>query len=351
MSVRLADIAKKMNISVAATSLAINNKPGVSEATRKRVLELCDEMGYKYTLPAETDGKAGDQPSEQNSSILLWICKKHGSVLGGTQFFLALLEGIENSARRNGYDLVYSSCKIENITPQTVNERANKPGVAGMIILATELFDADLEPFIKCQKPLVILDADFSNLKCNSVLMDNINGTTQIVQYLIDCGHTLIGHLKSKVYIKNFGERELGYKNTLQANGLSLENSRKFEVLLDPTMEGAYKDMCDALDAAPELPTAFFADNDIIAFGAMKALSEYGIAIPDRVSVVGFDDIPSCEIVSPRLSTVKVFKQNMGEMAIAILMLIIASQANDEFMTVRTGTTIITRDSVAQLKR
>lgn len=348
MSVRLADIAKKLNISVAAASLAINNKPGVSEMTRKRVLQLCDEMGYKYSALNGLDDNDEAQFSGRNSSIVLWICRRHGNVISETPFFLALLEGIENGARENGYDVIYSSCKVGETKPETIHKRANKLGVVGMIILATELFEEDMQPFMDSGKPFVVLDANFSSLKCNSVLIDNINGTDEIVQYIVDCGHMRIGHLKSKVCIKNFVERETGYKNALRRNNIPIQE--KFEFLVDSTVEGAYNDMCGLLEAGRELPTAFFADNDIIAFGAMKALNEYGISMPDRVSVVGFDDMPFCEMTSPTLTTVKVFKQNMGKIGVSTLMMGLHG-GDGEYITVRVGTTIIARNSVCVVKK
>ena len=85
------------------------------------------------------------------------------------------------------------------------------------------------------------------------------------------------------------------------------------------------------LEGRPEMPTAFFADNDIIAMGAMKALQEHGFRIPDDISIVGFDDLPFCSVTSPSLSTIKVFKQEMGRAAVRRLNELI--QYGDQFKT------------------
>ena len=104
------------------------------------------------------------------------------------------------------------------------------------------------------------------------------------------------------VRIKAFRTRAVGFR--IAMNKYNIPVSNQFILTLDTTMDGAYRDMCEILKKKTPLPTAFFADNDMIALGAMKAMQEYGIKIPQDVSVIGFDDLPFCEIASPRLTSV-----------------------------------------------
>ena len=126
--------------------------------------------------------------------------------------------------------------------------------------------------------------------------------------------------------IKPFRSRSVGFQTALQKSMLPLK--REYVVTLSPTMDGAYEDMRRYLSKNPVLPTAFFADNDIIALGAMKAMTERGIRIPEDVSVVGFDDLTFSSISNPPLTTLRVPKQEMGRMAVRRLRDMI--QDNDE---------------------
>ena len=102
------------------------------------------------------------------------------------------------------------------------------------------------------------------------------------------------------------------------------------------------------MERNPQLPTAYFADNDIIALGAMKALKEAGCRIPEDISIIGFDDLPFCEISSPPLSTIRVFKQEMGQMAVKRLLDKIKSQSKI-VSKIQIGTEYIERESVKAL--
>ncbi|HEY5583191.1 MAG TPA: substrate-binding domain-containing protein [Ruminiclostridium sp.] len=121
---------------------------------------------------------------------------------------------------------------------------------------------------------------------------------------------------------------------------------QEYQIELEYTMEGSYRDMKKHLEQKDiVLPTAFFADNDIIAFGAMRALKEKGIKIPQDISIIGFDDMPFCEITSPRLTTVRVFKQEMGSIAVKRLVDIIEKK-DSTIQKIEISTELIIRDSV-----
>ena len=146
---------------------------------------------------------------------------------------------------------------------------------------------------------MVMLDNWYEDLNFNAVLIDNTDAASAAVRYLIEKGHRKIGHLKGSYGIKNFYYREEGYIRTLRENGLECDPGHTF--LLTPSMEGACADMESLLQREPDLPTAFFADNDMIALGAIRALKQNGYNVPGDVSVVGFDDLPFCAISSPPL--------------------------------------------------
>lgn len=188
----------------------------------------------------------------------------------------------------------------------------------GILLLATEMQREDFLPFKQLNIPLVVLDSNFSSEKVDTIIINNIEGTYEATKYLIEMGHTEIGYLHSSVWIKNFDERKAGFLKAL--SDVDLRLNKKFVFPLESTLEGAYNDMRALLQSKPSLPTALFADNDIIAVGAIKALKENGYRIPDDVSVVGFDNMPFCEIIDPPLTTVNVFKRRMGMIALKRLL-------------------------------
>jgi Transcriptional regulators len=338
MSVRVKDIAELLGISPSTVSLVLNNKPGISQKTRQRVFDAISEMGY--------DTNFLSKPAlNNNKSIRLIVYKKHGKVVSDTPFFAELLEAIESEARKNGYNLVFSY----------VNENENKVDVLriikehpldGVLVLATEMSNEEISAFSKIDSPVLVLDNYFQSEKLDTVVINNVQGAYEAVNYLISCGHKKIGYLHSSIRINNFSERYDGYIKALGDNGFKAENDYIWE--LESTLDGAYRDARELLAKNKNLPTAFFADNDIIALGAMKAFREAGYAIPEDISIIGFDDMPFCEMAEPSLTTIKVFKQAMGRHAVKRLIENIEVKSSG-YIKIEIGTELVKRKSVKKL--
>jgi LacI family transcriptional regulator len=213
----------------------------------------------------------------------------------------------------------------------------------GIMLLATEMTKEDLKPFKKLNIPLLLLDSYFENENLDTVIINNIEGVYKATCYLAELGHIDIGYLHSSVWINNFDQRMAGFKKAINDKGLKL--NKNFIFCLESTIDGSYKNMLEILEKKPKLPTAVFADNDIIAFGAIKAMKEFGIKIPQDVSVVGFDDMPLCKMIDPPLTTVMVYKQRMGMIALKRLVERI-DEAPAETIKIEVNTTLIERKSV-----
>jgi LacI family transcriptional regulator len=194
--------------------------------------------------------------------------------------------------------------------------------------------------------PVILLDSNSLNINANYVVLDNVMGTYKASQYLIRMGHSKIGYLKSSIPIVNFNERYEGYRKALEENGMEIAKENTY--LLMPSMDGAYKDMIEHLAKNPELPTAFVADNDLIAMGAVKAFKEKGIGIPERVSIIGFDDMPFCSMTEPTLTTIKVNKKEFGRMGVDNLIGIIEGK-NKCFCKTVLGVDLVERNSVKDM--
>jgi DNA-binding LacI/PurR family transcriptional regulator len=336
MGLRIKDIANELGISPATVSLVLNNKPGISDETRQKVLKLVEEKGYVTNLLSK--------PALKNQrNIRFVIYKKHGKVVSDTPFFSALMEGIEQEAREEGYNILVSYLNETDNTKMEVLRILEDTSPEGILLLATEMKAEDIAIFQQLGVPMVVLDSYFPGKRADFVFINNVQGVSDAVTYLLEKGHSEIGYFHSSVWINNFDERKRGFVQTLERYGIRFD--KRYLVEVEPTLEGAYTSVVRWLKSGPRLPTACFADNDIIAFGAVKAMKERGINIPEDISVVGFDDMPFCQMIDPPLTTLSVFKQRMGRVAIKRLIERIEIRP-EEFVKIEISTEIVERKSV-----
>jgi LacI family transcriptional regulator len=337
MKIRIKDIAKAVGVSPATVSLVLNNKPGISEETREKILKKIEELGYSYNRSNSRILKS------LSKNIRFIVYKKHGKVVGDTPFFSALIEGIEQEARDEGFNLLISYINEQSGDRQEIIQIIKETPVDGILLLATEMYPHDLLIFNSLTLPIVVLDSYLENKNMDFVVIANTEAIYSATVYLIQKGHREIGYLDSSVWIKNFDERREGYEKAIIQSGLTLK--KRFILSLEPTLEGAYKEMKEILENGIELPTAFVAANDIIAFGAMKALKEAGIKIPDDISIIGLDDMPFCEISDPPITTLRVYKERMGKIAVKRLIERIMNNV-EERIKIEVKTELIERKSV-----
>ena len=306
MSITAKELAARLGLSEAAVSIALNNRPGVSTATRRRVFEAAREAGYDFSRKALS-------PNAKRGLICFAIYKKSGAVVDDTPFFSALSEGISLAAKRARYDLIIRYLyEDEDLSDQLYSLKTG--GFDGLLLLATEMDEASLRPFESFSMPIVLLDAYFERLSYDCVLINNIQGAYLATSYLISKRKVQPGYLRSSYAIGNFEQRADGFYKAIRAHGMS--TSKSLVHRLTPSQEGACADMKALLDAGEKPAAAYFADNDHIAIGAIKALKEAGYRVPEDIAVIGFDDLPVCAYMSPPLTTVEVPKQYLGETAV-----------------------------------
>ncbi|OTN75043.1 hypothetical protein A5886_000087 [Enterococcus sp. 8G7_MSG3316] len=338
MKVVISDIARQAGVSSGTVSNAINNRKGISEQKRQAILKIARDMGYFDQREIK---------KTENQKIKFVIMNKQGNVVGDTPFFSELIRGIEMECSTLGYELVISH------TTLALNEEPMdtiRPEMAdGLLLLGTELEKADLDAFRDIGVPLVILDTVFNAQDFDFVAINNRDSAYQIVEKMIAKGHRDIGIINSTFQINNFRERKQGFLQAIQDHDLI--HYEETEALVEPTLEGSYQDMKIYLESMVAdnrpLPSAFFAVNDNIAIGAMKAIKE--IQSSNQVTIVGFDDIPLAEFCSPPLTTVKVDKVYLGRQAVRRLIEKITTEDTNHIKMLL-GTTIVERESI-QIKK
>ena len=335
MAVTAKQLAAMLGLSESAVSLALNNKPGVSTLTRRRVIEAARAEGYDFIRKA-------DAMSSKRGDICMAVYKKSGAVVDDTPFFASLTDGVSFGCRQMNYNLHIRYVYEDDDLPDQLYQ-IRQQHFAGLIVLATEMQESDLSAFSEVTGPLVFLDACFNLPLYNYVHIHNIQGAYTATSYLIRKRRSQPGYLRSNYPISNFDQRADGFYKAIRAAGMS--SSKSVVHRLTPSQEGAYADMKQVLADGEQLADCYFADNDLIAIGAMEALREAGYRIPEDISIVGFDDIPACEYTSTPLTTIAVPKQYMGEIAIQRLF-IMGEKRLTEPVDIQVFTKLVKRKSV-----
>lgn len=333
MKISIRDLSKMTGFSPATISNALNHKKGVNRETAEEIFRVARETGY---LSANAVTK-----------IKLVIFKKNGMIIEDTPFFLNLIDGLEEECHRLGYEMMIS--QVDQRDPdyeKQVKSILSEQGSA-VVLLATEMMDGDLEIYKNASCPLVVLDHWTEAMNFNAVLINNSDAARLITEHLLNYGHTEVGYLRGSFRIKGFRSRFVGFQTALRK--YKVPYKEEYTVTLGTSINGAYQDMLKYLQKRPNLPTAFFADNDMIALGAMKALQEMGYRIPDDVSIVGFDDLPFSEIAWPALTTLRVPNKEMGRMAVRRLAEMIDGIAVDVVTKTQVCPKIVYRNTVRKM--
>ncbi len=305
MSITAKQLAKKLGLSAAAVSMALNNKPGVSQETRRMILDEAEKNGYDFSRIS--------MKKQASGSIYFVIYKKHGAVVADTPFFSQLSDGINEGCKEAGYKMNIRYVYNDEETLPAQIEDIQYSDCCGIILLGTEMNAEDFRHFKALPIPVVLLDTYFETVQTNYVLINNVQGAYLATSYLIRRTGQQPGYLRSSYPIGNFEERASGFYNAIRTGGMS--TSKSVVHRLTPSVEGAFSDMMEILERRDELARCYFADNDLIAVGVMRALKAKGYRIPEDVAIVGFDNISFSNIVEPSLSTVHVPKHEMGKLA------------------------------------
>ena len=290
----------------AAVSLVINNKKGVSAETRRHIQSIMEECGY---VPAPVRRKA------DRFRLMILKFRAHGIALEENQGFTAsIIDRIESECRRFAFDLVMCNCEPATAATTIRSLMENPPD--GVILIGTELREADYELFKLFTVPFVVLDNNILLENVDSVVMANRELTAQLVRYLYSLGHREIQYYKFTQPVNNCDERYEGYLQELHR--LGLEPSEP--IMLKPTVDGAFEDMKRLIKSGEYVPHgAAIADNDTVAIGAIKAIREAGYSIPEDISIVGFDDIPFSAVTMPALTTMRISRSQMGTLAVDLI--------------------------------
>ena len=327
-------------------SRVINRNGYVSEETRRKVMRVVEEMNYRR------NGLARNLKRQYTETI--------GLVLGdiSNPYSAELAHAVRETLSVHGFNLFI--CISENSAKEDIAafESLVNHSVDGLIVATRANADGDeyLRGIVENSVPVVVIGRDFRHESADYVAADNLRGGFEATRHLIDLGHKRIGFIGATLAGKKGLKRLQGYLNALEQHNISVDErlvTGRREALTDvpgySTEKVGYEAMKRLL-SLPKRPTAIFARNDFTAIGAMSAIKEANLRIPEDVAVVGFDDIPMAIHTSPTLSTVRQPLRLQGKIAAEMLLQRIKSGENAERQETTLNCELIIRESSVSLK-
>ncbi|MGD6959121.1 LacI family DNA-binding transcriptional regulator [Rossellomorea aquimaris] len=305
----LKDVAKEANVSVSTASYAINGSSLITKETREKVLMAAKKIGYRPNASAKN--------LKKNKSEII------GFFLSGFTgpFFNEILEGVQDVVIKNGYEMVVcaSNSKHRLLVESYVD---------GAIILNFHVDDHTIDFLANEKMPIVALDREMNNPHIKNVLLQNKVGIELAVKHLVDNGHQRIGFIGGS-YDSFDGEMRLaGYKESLKKYNVPFNEEDVIRARF--TEISSLLVMDEYIKKNDIYPTAFVCANDEMAMGAIKALQQNGISVPNNVAIVGFDDIALSKHFNPPLSTVRIQKKLWGKTAAEVLFKMLDKQYDFE---------------------
>lgn len=314
MNLTIADIAKLANVSISTVSIVLNNKTGVSEQTRARVLKIIEKYNFNPNRIAQS---LASKETKSLGLIIKEIDNPH---------FAKVMKGVYDSASEYGYSVLLGSSELSSEKEAEIINTMLSKRVDGLIVSPIQNDEANfksLANLLSNNIPLVILGM-IDNYSVNSVDIDNTEAAFEAVNYLISLGHTNIAYFGGPPHSGHAQKRLLGYQKALIENGIVINNQRLF--LVGPNIRDSFKIANKLFSGSTDLPTAVFCYNDLAAIGVINALEELNINIPEDVSVFGFDNIDFGEYLKIPLSTVELPAYKIGEEATKLLIKILNSK-------------------------
>jgi LacI family transcriptional regulator len=307
----LSDIARSCGLSLAAVSLALNNKPGISHETRIRVLEIAHSMGYHIKIP-DAASAAGSV-----KTIGLLIRSYAEDEVHANLYFSHIFSNIETVCHQMDISLMFSALPVDTEhRPLLVPPVLEKWDVDGIIVAGVALNEELARALSDRWRKVVLVDSFSQGWDFDSVLLDNTQGAVQETEYLLRKGHRRVAFIGgSDQTFRSYQERRQGFQQALDQH--RLDPISVMDCLLN--QEEICANVIKLMKLFPKI-TGIVAVNDFTAITAMGTLKEAGYRIPDDVSIVGFDDIIPAQNSAPALTTMRVDYRSVGRLAVQLLL-------------------------------
>ncbi len=305
---KLKDIAEALGVSITTVSRALNNKTDINQRTKRRILEMANELDYK-----------------PNNLAISLRKNKVANVIGvvipvvNHYFFATVLKGIMAKAHLHNYLVLVGESLHKNQKEKQILEEFMDYGVSGILLAPCieSNFDENLLPIIHRRIPTVVMDRTYNNYDGNYVLTNDYQGAMIAVEHLKEQGYKRIAHIGSNDTGSVGLERRRGYLDAIKRLNLSFNDDLVIQIDVQDTELGIQAGYTAArkLLSGKDRPDAIFTVTDDVALGVYQFARENNINIPRELGVVGFSNSLSSRYISPSLSTVEQNGVSMGNLS------------------------------------
>ncbi|WP_226527142.1 LacI family DNA-binding transcriptional regulator [Metabacillus niabensis] len=327
---KMSDVAKLANVSPATVSRVLSNPDLVSKETREKVMEVINKVNYKPHIVAR-------QFRTKETKIILVVVPDITSA-----FFSKVLRGIEHVAVQNGYQVILGDTENDTEREQEYINLLLQKQADGMVLLTARQDKTQLEEIAE-HFPMVLACEYMDGLNVPTVSIDNISSARKATEHLIQQGHTKIAHITGPINVILSRDRLRGFQQAMMSHDLEIDSAYIQEG--DFTFESGYHQMLKLL-ALETPPSAVFAFNDEMAMGAIKAVKDSYLSVPEDVAIVGFDNIKMSSVIEPNLTTINQPKYEIGKKAMELLLKLINGESLQKKKFVMKDELIIRESSV-----
>jgi DNA-binding LacI/PurR family transcriptional regulator len=298
------NVAEAAAVSIQTVSAVINNKPGISQATSDRVHAAIQNLGYRPFNIARS------LRTRQTHTIALFISDIAAPPLA------AMASAIENDAYARGYSLVVYNTHNDISRERDYILKAIDHWVDGVIIVAIDEHETSLMTLKEAHIPVVAVDRVPEDSEAYSVSLNNHRVGCLAAEHLLGLGHTIMGVISGPLRLAVARDRKMGFIGECLRSGATIIPG---EFAGDWHTRSGYNAMRQILKQQP-IPTAIFASSDLMAIGAIHAIYEAGLRVPDDISIVGVDNIEQAEFTLPPLTTILQPLDHIGEQGVRVLL-------------------------------
>ncbi|MGH8174352.1 MAG: LacI family DNA-binding transcriptional regulator [Rhodanobacteraceae bacterium] len=309
MTITIKDVARVAGVSVASVSRALNGHDSVTEATRKRIEDVANELHYVPHAGARS------LITRRTQTVGVLLPDLYG------EFFSELIRGIDSAARAAGLHLLVSSSH-GSAAEAALALRTLQGRVDGLLVMAPHTDAGLIAASLPTALPTVLVNTRIADGQHASLRIDNRGGATAMVEHLVAAGHRRIAFISGPASNFDAEERLRGYRDALAR---LLPDAAENVLAGDFSEESGYRAGLLAC-AQANRPQAIFAANDMMALGCLFALTEHGLSVPGGIALAGFDDIPIARFVTPPLTTVRVRIDDLGRRAMERLVAAIVDE-------------------------